>query len=373
MINAAIILADSLAAIPDPRSRSRVRYRLADVLFLTVSAVMAGCDGWEEIEDFGTDNLEWLKKFTRFDRRSPSADTVRRVFSRVSPRAFRICFSTWASSVFGDKIGGHIAIDGKCLRGSATDKKAAMTLLSAFATEHGICLAQQAVDSKSNEITGMPNILDAIDISGSLVSIDAMGCQESIVDKIVSKKGDYLIAVKGNQKALLRDVEASFDHFQEQFDLQIDTYQTKERSHGRHEIRDYAMISDVAWIPEGDRWTGIKSIIKADSETVRKETTSKCTRYFICSRADGIRDISTAIRRHWAIENELHWVLDVAFNEDSIGVHDRWAAQNLALVRKISLALTKVAKPKNMSYRRQGKRYGRRPDLLFKTLSDQAV
>lgn len=362
------------SAIPDPRSLSRIRYRLTDILLLTVAGTMSGCECWDEIEDFGNDNFEWLKNHTEFSERIPSADTIRRIFERISPRAFRDSFIQWIKQVFGEKISGHIAIDGKQLRGSAVDGKAALTLLSAYATEHGgICFAQEAVSDKSNEITGIPLLLDCIDLDGSTVSIDAIGCQHVILEKIVAKKGDYVIATKGNQPSLFQDVISTFEHFRDHFTLSQDVHETNDNKHGRIEKRIYRVITDIDWLPTIEEWPGIKSIIQVESHrTCKSETSIEC-RYFVSSKTANAEEFGRIIRAHWSIENSLHWVLDVNFNEDRIDVGNRNSAQNLALVRKIALTLIKAEKPKNMSFRRQAKRYNRRPDMLFQTLAQQML
>lgn len=360
--------------IPDPRSLSRIRYQLIDILLLTVAGIMSGCECWDEIEDFGNDNIEWLKKHTKFTEQAPSSDTIRRVFERISPRAFHDVFMQWIKTVFGEKISGHIAIDGKKLRGSAINGKTALTLLSAFATENGgICFAQEAVAENSNEITAIPPLLDCLNLEGSTVTIDAIGCQHEILEKIIEKKGDYVIAVKGNQPSLFQDVTTTFKHFCEYFKLDQKVYETNDKKHGRIEKRIYRVISDIKWLPTIKEWPKIKSLIQVESHRTWNNKTSVEWRYFISSKISNAEEFGQIIRAHWSIENRLHWVLDVNFNEDRIDVVNRKSAQNLALVRKIALTLMKAEKPKNMSFKRQAKRYNRRPDMLFQTIEQQMV
>ncbi len=367
-------LLQSLRIVVDPRSSSRVRYRLPDVLLLAVTAVMAGCEGWDEIEDFCNDNLSWLRKYTKFESRGPCADTIRRVFERISPHAFRDAFKQWIEQMFGKAIAGHIAIDGKQLRSASARGDAAITILSAYATDlGGICLAQEAVAEKSNEINGIPKLLNCLELEGSIVTIDAIGCQHDILSKIVAEKGDYLVACKRNQASLHQDVTTTFEHFRDKFGLDQDVYETSERGHGREETRICRVISDISWLPIIDEWPGIQSIVEVESHRTCAGKTSDELRYYVSSRTISAKQFGDMIRSHWAIENGLHWVLDVAFNEDRIGVHDRIGAQNLALVRKIAFTLIKATKPTKMSFKRQAKRNNRRPDLLFQTLAQQIL
>ena len=295
------------------------------------------------------------------------------VFSRISVVGFRTCFSEWIAEVFGAELGSHIAIDGKRQCATSRKNESPLTILSAFASEAGICLGQYSVEEKSNEITGIPKLLDGIDISGSVVTIDAIGCQTEIASKILEQGADYLIAVKGNQPSLHQDVMETFSHFRDSFSLSEDIHECEDMGHGRKEKRVCRVIKEISWLPEADQWPSLSAIVKVESYREIKGKKSDEERFYISSQSDTAESLGRKIRSHWAIENNLHWILDVAYQEDNIGIRDKVAAENLGLVRKITHAIMRRDKSPDISFKRLRKRYSRRPDLLFKSLSCQMI
>lgn len=338
------------AKVKDPRRRHRRLHRLQDILVIALAAVIAGAQDWQEIETFGRKRLDWLKKFLPLPNGIPSHDTFERVFDRLDPRVFQDCFRDWVQVIQEILAIKHIAIDGKTLRGSGSAKLGPLHIVSAWATAQSLSLGQVAVDAKSNEITAIPALLDFLDVQGALVTIDAMGCQKAIAKKIIERGADYLLTVKENQEHLLDDIQQTFT---QAFDanmagLEHDTYTTRERGHGREEFRSYTVLHHVDGLRGREEWMGLTTIGMCVSErTVQGKTTSE-VRYFIGSRKASARTYGKALRNHWRIENSLHWQLDVNFAEDLNRVTKRNAAENLALLRRLTLSLLK-AHPSKLS------------------------
>ena len=327
----------------DPRIRRHKRHLLLDIVVITICGVIAGCDDWQQIETFARARHDWLKKFLRLPNGIPSHDTLERVFDRLDPSAFQAGFRAWMQALHEALGLSQIAIDGKTLRGSGVGGIKPLHLVSAWATANSLSLGQIAVEEKSNEIPAIPKLLELLDLHGALVTIDAMGCQKEIAAKIVAGGGDYVLTVKDNQPSLLADIQACFEEAQAQDFAQVqhDCYDTEDCGHGRHEWRYYDVIVDPPTRPSWKDWKGLSAIGICYYECIRNGKTTSEVHYFIGSRKAKAKVYGTALRNHWGIENNLHWQLDVTFQEDKNRVSKRHGAENLALVRRLALSLLK--------------------------------
>lgn len=329
--------------VRDPRRPGRKRHLLLDIIVVTLCGTIAGCNDWQQIETFARARHDWLKKFLRLPQGIPSHDTLERVFDRLDPQAFQAGFRAWMQALHEALGLCQIAIDGKSLRGSGVGGLPMLHLVSAWATANGLSLGQVAVEAKSNEIPAIPQLLELLDVRGALVTIDAMGCQKGIAAKIVGRGGDYVLSVKDNQPRLLAEIQAAFAHALDNdfAGRQHDRYETEERGHGRHEKRWYDLIVDPTDVPAAAEWTGLRVIGICVSEVTRAGATATEIRYFIGSRKAKAKVYGQALRNHWGIENNLHWQLDVTFQEDKNRVSKRHGAENLALMRRLALSLLK--------------------------------
>ena len=305
-------LLSQLSIISDPRQAWKIEYKLTDILLLTITAVIGGAEGWEEIEDFGTDHLDWLKKYGDFSNGIPAHDTIARVISMISGKRLQSCFAAWMSECHKITKGDVIAIDGKTIRGTydKSKRKGLIHMVSAFSAANQVVLGQVKTAEKSNEITAIPKLLELLNIRGCLVTIDAMGCQKKIADKVLAKNADYILAVKGNQGRL----EKAFDDY---FNLTLleepnaDTYSTQEKGHGRTETRlsfvtqDTSVIGNVAFEWPELTTIGIVGSIRQVGDVVphMEELTLK---YYISSAKLNAKELLEATRAHWSIEVQLH-------------------------------------------------------------------
>jgi predicted transposase YbfD/YdcC len=332
------------AKLKDPRRAHRRLHHLRDVIVIALCAVIAGAQDWHRIETFGRKRRDWLDGFLELPNGIPSHDTFERVFDRLKPRAFQACFREWVQAVSSALRIKHVAIDGKTPRGFRSAKLGPLHLVSAWATARRLSLGQIAVDAKSNEITAIPALLELLDLNGALVTIDAMGCQKAIAQKIVDQGGHYALTVKDNQEHLLQDIRQEFEKALDAdfAGLEHDTYETRERGRGREEYRCYTVPHTTEGIRHADAWAGLTTIGMCYGErTVKGETTTE-VRYFIGDKKASAKYYGSGLRRHWGIENNLHWQLDVNFGEDGNRVRKRNAAENLALLRRLTLSLLKA-------------------------------
>src|ERR1700730_1461825 len=344
-------IAKYFTKLKDPRRAHRRLHLLQDIIVIALCAVIAGAQDWQEIETFGRKRRQWLKCFLKLPNGIPSHDTFERVFDRINPQAFQACFREWVQAVQEALSIKHIAIDGKTLRGSRSATLGALHLVSAWATAQHLSLGQVAVDAKSNEITAIPALLELLDVGGAVVSIDAMGCQKAIAQKIVDQGADYVLTVKENQEHLLEDLQRRFEQaFDTDFaGLEHDSYERRDRGHGREEYRCYTVLRGTEGLRHGEQWAGLTTIGMCYSErTVKGEMTTE-VRYFIASKKASAKYFGTVLRNHWRIENCLHWQLDVNFGEDQSRVSKRNAAENLALLRRLVLSLVKAHPAKSLS------------------------
>lgn len=334
--------------LTDPRLEGKISHKLIDIVMIAISAVLSGAESWTEIEFFGQTQQEWLSSFLELPNGIPSHDTFREVFRRLDPVEFEEHFLMWIQAVT-ERIKGLISIDGKQLRRShdRSSGKKAIYMVSAWANENKLVLGQRKVDEKSNEITAIPKLLDVLMLAGCIVSIDAMGCQTAIAQKIIDKKGDYVLSVKKNQKTLLSDIIGIFETVEKMDYAAVihDYYKSTEKSHGRLETRECWVITDpeyVSLLQGQDDWAGLKAIIKIKG--TRHHTQKEVARYYIASLDKDAKFLLETVRGHWGIENQLHWVLDVVFREDESRVRSENSAENLAVLRHIALNLLRSEK-----------------------------
>ena len=356
-----VSLISYFADLPDPRIERTKLHSLLDILVLAISAVICGAEGWTDIEAFGKSKEAWLKQFLELKNGIPSHDTFSRVFERLEAEAFEARFIAWVASL--GQLNGHIAIDGKTLRHSydKTHRKGALHLVSAWASESRLVLGQVQTREKSNEITAIPQLLEMLALKGCLVSIDAMGCQTEIAHQIIEQEGDYLLAVKDNQKYLAEDIKDVFDlEFAEKVPfsgIKHDYARTIEKGHGRIEIRECWTISDPAFINylrNHQAWANLQTIAMVKATRRSQGHESIQNRYYISSLPVDAKVILKASRQHWGIENALHWVLDVVFREDEARMRRGNTAHNFALLRHLALNLLRREKSSRRSIR--GKR-----------------
>jgi len=330
--------------LKDPRRAHRRLHRLQDIIVIALCAVIAGAQDWQQIETFGRKRRAWLSGFLELVNGIPSHDTFERVFNRLKPQAFQACFRDWVQAIRAALRIKHIAIDGKTLCGSGSAKLGPLHLVSAWATAQHLSLGQVAVDAKSNEITAIPALLELLDLNGALVTIDAMGCQKAIAQKVVDQGGHYALTVKDNQEHLLADIQQAFTKaFDTDFaEVDHDVYRTRERGHGREEYRCYTVLHTTEGIRHADAWADLTTIGMCYSERTVKGKTTTEVRYFIGDKRASAKYYASGLRNHWGIENNLHWQLDVNFGEDGNRVQKRNAAENLALLRRLTLSLLRA-------------------------------
>lgn len=335
-------------SLPDPRHRRNRRHLLVDVISIAVCGVIVGCDGPTAIRMWAGAKEAWLSQFLELPHGLPSRDCIRRVLTALKPEAFQECFASWIASLFGESETSKpiVAIDGKTLRRShdARNGLGPLHLVSAWATENGLSLGQVATEEKSNEITVIPALIERIDVKGAIVTIDAMGCQKEIARKIIDARGDYVLAVKDNQPALYEAIQEVFsDRRQDALEkMPHRQHQTTDNGHGRRDERYYVLAKLPEDFPLKNQWPGLKAIGMAVRTTQRPDgTRTGDVRYFISSVFLSGKRFAQAVRGHWAIENSLHWVLDVTFDEDRGRTRKRRIADNLSWLRRFAISLLK--------------------------------
>lgn len=363
---------DCFSSLPDPRKDINKKHLMIDIIFITVCAVISGVTSWEQIEDFAIDREEWLRKYISLPNGIPSHDTIRYLFLFLNENAFNKAFAEWVKMIKPKLEDMHIAIDGKTNRRSGNKNKTLKPLhnVTAFATGMSLALGQVHVDEKSNEITAIPELLDMLEIKGCFITIDAMGCQKDIAQKIDKDGGTYILAVKGNQKNLHEEIS---DYFEDALatnfkDINFKRIKTVENDHGRLEDREYYITSDIEDLFETKKWSGLSTIamVVAKRKIDGKTTIEK--RFYISNCKKDNEKIAKYIRGHWGIENSFHWVLDMDFNEDQCRKRMKNSAKNIATVRKIALNMLKNEKTYKASIKSKILKAARNTDYLENVL-----
>jgi predicted transposase YbfD/YdcC len=371
-----IALMTHFADVNDPRRDQGKRHVLSDILTLTICAVLSGANTWVEIEEYGESKHDWLKTFLSLPHGIPSHDTLSDIFARLNPAELEAGFQRWVTSIAAAITDTQIHIDGKVLRGSADTPsgKKPLHLVSAWVSEVNLILGQVKTDDKSNEITAIPELLNSLILEGALVTIDAMGTQTDIAEQIVQQGGDYLLAVKGNPKTMLQDLNDLFAGCDEvEFvDVPHDKAETVDKGHGRLEIRRCQTLSDPQYLDYVRRqaeWNNLTTLVRIQRQRRINDRVTKETAYFISSRSASAAYFLEAVRGHWAIENQLHWSLDVTFREDHNQTCSGFAAENLALIRRLALMLLKRETSVKVGLQAKRLRAGWHNDYLLKILN----
>lgn len=341
-----LVLSEVLEGIEDTRRSNSVWYPLHEVLIIMLLAVICGATSYAKVEMFGKSKKEWLSKFLELEHGIPDACTFRNVIMEIDTEQLHIVFCEWMKSIVSE-LSGVIAIDGKEARRTKDKKKRALHVVSAFSHECGLVMGQLACEEKSNEITAIPKLLDMLEIKGCIVTIDAMGTQTEIAEKIVEKEADYILALKGNQGTLFEDVKLYMEGYVKDKNIKNteNYHKTIDKGHGRKEIRECYICNNVDWIDRKNRWKNLEGIGMIYSHIEENEIKTEKKHYFIYSLKDkSAKEIMKLKRRHWSIENNLHWVLDMAFREDESRARAGNSAENFNVLRQIALNILKSDK-----------------------------
>lgn len=333
---------DHFASLTDPRCPN-ARHQLSDILVIAICAIICGAEGWEDIEEYGNAQAEWFEDVLDLPHGIPCDDTFRRVLSRLDPDELTQCFISWSEALSDMSGGDLVSIDGKTLRHAFDHaaSKAAIHMVSAWAHANRLVLGQLKVDDKSNEIRAIPKLLQLLDLQGATVTIDAMGCQKEIAQVITDQGADYVLALKENHQTLYDDVKLFLDDAKATDFAELDhaCVETVDGDHGRIETRTYWVTSDIEWLGAKASWAKLHSVGMVESRREIEGATSTETRFFLTSLPGDAERFAQAVRQHWGIENSLHWVLDVSFNEDACRIRKDTGAQTFAVLRHIALNL----------------------------------
>ena len=337
-----VSVATTFAAVPDPRVDRTKKHLLGDILVIALAAAVAGAESFPAVAAFGRAKRDWLAGFLRLPNGIPSPDTFRRVFARLDPAAFGRCVSEWLGGVCQATGLRHIAIDGKAVEGTRRATfSGCLHLVSAWAAENRLILGQEAVADGSNEITAIPELLKVLELKGALVTLDAAGCQVEVARQIRTAGGDYLLAVKGNQPGLHDAVRAAVERAAEGgFEgVAFDHHTIAERNRGRGKVRSVSALYDPAGLPPD--WPGVAAVVSLLRERAVGGEVTNTVHYYVTSLRGTAEQLGWLVRRHWAVENELHWTLDVCFREDASRTRTRHVGANLGLVRRVAVSLLK--------------------------------
>ncbi len=371
-----ITLQEQFATLEDPRVERTKRHQLLSIITIALCAVICGADTWVDVEEFGKAKRAWLEMFLDLPNGIPSHDTFGRVFARLDPEQFEACFRKWVQAINLVVPAKPIAIDGKVARRShdRAEGKAAIQMVSAWASETHLVLAQRHVDEHSNEKTALPRLLEQLDVAGCIVSIDAMGCHAKIAKQIKEQDGEYVLALKGNQGTLYQDVVDLFADARSPAgaDLVYDAHRTIDKGHGRLERRQYWTITDpdcLTYLNAKEMWPGLQSIGMVEAERQVGDQVSRESRYYIMSLAGDAQTFGDAVRSHWGIENGLHWVLDLAFQEDRSRMRKDHSQQNFVVLRHMALNLLKQEQSANCGIKARRLKAGWSEEYLRKVLA----
>jgi predicted transposase YbfD/YdcC len=366
-------ITEHFSELEDPREDNR-SHLLGDIIVIAICAAICGADSWTDVELFGEAKQKWFKGFLELPHGIPSHDTFNRVFARLDAEEFQSSFREWIAAVEERTQGQVVALDGKQLRRShdKTLGKKAIYMVSAWASENGLVLGQRKVDERSNEITAIPQLLDVLEVSGCIVTTDAIGCQTAIAEKVIENEADYVLVVKENQELLFKTLRGLFNDAQELHWVDCDYHKTVDKGHGRIEVRECWTTSDpeyLQYIGLLADWRGLQSIAMIQAERRVGEKKSVKQRYFISSLESNARRLLHAARTYWEIENKVHWVLDLAFREDECRVRKGNGAQNLAVLRHIALNLLRRESTSKRSIRAKRLKAGWDHNYLLKVLT----
>jgi len=350
--------------LPDPRLDRTRAHKLVDILVIGLCSLLTVGEGFTDMEFLGRTQEKWFRTFLELPHGIPSHDTFNRVFSAIDPHRFLECFIEWTQGVCTALQGEVVAIDGKALRHAFDRGESLPYIVSAFASENGLTLGQVKVDDKSNEITAIPELLRVLALEGCIVTMDAMGCQKDIAAQIVEKGADYVLSLKGNQGTALDDFSQYFDYVLSPQASRarperkakagtLSTFESIEKGHGRTDVRRYWHTTDIAWFAQKGLWKGLRSVGMVESERTVHGQRSIERRYFLSSLPLGAAGLAQAIRGHWSVENQLHWSLDVTFHEDQSRARTRYAAQNLATLRRLALNLVRLDTSRKLPLRQK--------------------
>lgn len=356
-------LKENITNITEPRrvSHGNIRHKLDDIIIIGLCTVLCGGEDYNDMEEFGLEREEWLRTFLELPNGIPDSDTFRRLFERLNPTELSECLYSWLETE--RKKRSVIAVDGKTIRGSANASHKAYHVVSAFVAENQITLGEIVVGEKSNEITAVPALLDIIEVDGSIITADAMSCQKEITKKITDKKADYVIALKENQWALYNDAAAYFRDVPQE----LPTRETLEKDHGRLERRTYSLLTDLSWEEDREKWSNLNGIGMVHTHVHEKDTLREERRYYITSLTD-VAEFADAVRKHWSIENQLHWNLDVIFREDAARAKKDLSPLNMNVLRKTALALVEKAKYGRISKKKMMFKAALNPQVLLDIL-----
>lgn len=357
---------DHFSQIPDPRLNRNKKHKLTDIIVLSILAVLCGAESYDSIEEFGKSRVDFLKQILQLPNGIPSHDTINRVISMIQPDQFEKVFAQWAESLRGLSVENEvIAIDGKTIRCSMDSyhNKAPIHLVSAWANQNSLVLGQRKVDGKSNEITAIPELLEKLEIKGCIITIDAMGTQREIAQKIIDNDADYILALKGNHPYLKQDVESLCKRSKPDYENEM-----AEKGHGRIETRTCEVYNKIDLLEDIEKWPCFESVIKITAQREIKNKRTSETRFYISSLDHNAKEFNKYIRQHWSVENNLHWILDMTFREDEQRKRIKYAAQNFALIRKIALNLLKKEGSKKLSLKTKRLKAGWDNQFLLKIL-----
>ena len=355
-------LRERLSGLTDPRRQyGNIRHKLEDIIAIGLCTVICGGEDFVDMEDFGREREGFLRKFLELPNGIPDSDTFRRVFENLNPEELSECLVNWLDVELPDRC--VIAVDGKTICGSANKEHKAYHVVSAFVAETQITLGEITVEEKSNEITAVPQLLDLLYIDDTIITADSMSCQKKIVKKIVDGKADYCIALKENQPTLFKDTEDYFLGFAAESEKSV----TYDKGHGRIETREYYLSTDIDWLEQREDWANLRALGMVRSKVVEGENESEFTRYFITSLTN-IKEFAHAVRKHWSIENQLHWCLDVIFREDASHARKDNSPLNMNILRKLALSLLNQAKYGRLSKKRMRFKASLNPEVLLAVL-----
>jgi predicted transposase YbfD/YdcC len=363
-----------LSKIHDPRREwGNLRHKLVDILVIALCAIIIGEDEYDAMEDWGLELEDWLRGFLELPNGIPCKDTFRRLFERLEPQALLVNLNAWLNPAT-ESGGREVNFDGKTMRGSGkTGSHEALHLVSAWVGAHNLVLGQTATDAKSNEITAIPIVLDMIDVTGDVVTIDAMGCQTAIAEKIRKKDADYILAVKENHPNLFQDIRDYFDYLEQGpgLDEPVERWSSSlEKDHGRIERRSVAVVTNLEWLESRHAWKDMAAIIQYRTSRTVGDSTTVTDRYYISSMVSSAETFGRIIRGHWSIENQLHWSLDVQFGEDASQIRKGRAPENMNILRKIALARLRATEVpvKRFSIKRKMFKASINPQFLLEVL-----